>query len=85
MKTPITYYGGKQKLLPVILPLIPIHKTYTEPFVGGGAVFWAKPKSRTEVINGSNRELINFYECAKNDFVDLEKLIRDVIKDPLRN
>ena len=28
------------------------------------------------MINDSNRELINFYECAKNDFVDLEKLIR---------
>jgi hypothetical protein len=24
-KTPITYYGGKQKLLKVILPLIPQH------------------------------------------------------------
>jgi DNA adenine methylase len=49
---------------------------YCEPFVGGGAVFWAKEPSKVEVINDTNRELINFYEVVKNDFVDLEKLIR---------
>lgn len=75
-KTPLTYYGGKQGLVKVILPFIPEHQTYVEPFVGGGAVFWAKPPSKVEVINDYNRELINFYEVCKNDFVELEKLIR---------
>jgi len=32
MKTPISYYGGKQTLLKHILPLIPNHKLYTEAF-----------------------------------------------------
>ena len=45
MKTPITYYGGKQTLLKYLLPLIPQHRMYCEPFFGGGAVFFAKPKS----------------------------------------
>lgn len=76
LKTPITYYGGKQKLVSRILPLIPEHNLYAEPFVGGGAVFWAKPGSSVEVINDTNRELINFYETVQNDFVDLEKMIR---------
>lgn len=76
MKTPISYYGGKQNLINIILPLIPPHKTYVEPFVGGGAVFWSKNKSEVEVINDYNRELINFYEIVQNEFVDLEKLIR---------
>lgn len=76
MKTPTSYYGGKQNLVTTILPLIPKHKTYVEPFVGGGAIFWSKPKSDVEVINDYNRELINFYECVQNDFVDLEKMIR---------
>lgn len=35
MKTPITYYGGKQTMLKHILPLIPAHKLYTEAFCGG--------------------------------------------------
>lgn len=76
MKTPLTYYGGKQGLVHIILPLIPRHQTYVEPFVGGGAIFWAKPPSKVEVVNDYNRELINFYEVCKNNFVELEKLIR---------
>lgn len=76
MNTPISYYGGKQNLISTILPLIPPHELYTEPFVGGGAIFWAKPKSKVEVINDYNRELINFYECVQNEFVELEKMIR---------
>lgn len=76
MKTPTSYYGGKQNLVSTILPLIPDHSTYVEPFVGGGAIFWAKPKCETEIINDYNRELINFYECVQNEFVELEKLVR---------
>ena len=38
MKTPISYYGGKQTLLKHILPLIPEHALYTEAFCGGCAV-----------------------------------------------
>lgn len=76
MKTPTSYYGGKQNLVSTIIPLIPKHTTYTETFVGGGAIFWAKPKSEVEIINDYNRELINFYECVQNEYVDLEKMVR---------
>lgn len=40
MKTPISYYGGKQSMLTTILPLIPEHSIYVEPFFGGEAVFF---------------------------------------------
>jgi DNA adenine methylase len=76
MKTPITYYGGKQKLVKTILPLIPEHVTYTEPFIGGGAVFFAKPKSEVEVINDTNKSLITFYRVTQTDFTSLEKEVR---------
>src|SRR5690606_23992231 len=76
MKTPISYYGGKQNLVSKILPLIPHHQTYTETFVGGGAIFWAKRPSESEIINDYNRELINFYEVVQNEFIELEKMIR---------
>lgn len=39
LKTPISYYGGKQSMLKHILPIIPEHTIYVEPFFGGGAVF----------------------------------------------
>lgn len=76
LKTPTSYYGGKQNLLSTILPLFPDHTTYVEPFVGGGAVFWSKRPSEVEVINDYNRELINFYEIVQNEFVELEKMVR---------
>jgi len=34
LKTPISYYGGKQMMLRHILPKIPDHHTYVEP------IFW---------------------------------------------
>jgi DNA adenine methylase len=75
MKTPITYYGGKQRLLKYILPLIPEHKLYAEPFTGGAAVFFAKEPSEIEVLNDTNRQLITFYEVAKTDFRRLKKKV----------
>ena len=46
LKTPVTYYGGKQRLLKHILPLIPEHTQYVEPFFGGEAVYFAKDRTR---------------------------------------
>jgi DNA adenine methylase len=76
LKTPISYYGGKQKLAATIVSLIPRHTLYCEPFIGGAAVFFAKKPSEIEVINDTNRELMNFYRVAREDFVSLEKEIR---------
>jgi DNA adenine methylase len=75
MKTPITYYGGKQSMLKHILPLIPPHKTYVEPFVGGGAVYWAKQTAEIEVINDTNSEVVNFYQAVQKNYEPLEKEI----------
>lgn len=79
MKTPITYYGGKQKLAPIILDLIPRHILYAEPFSGGGAVFFAKKPSEVEVLNDRNGELINFYQVLKDQFPDLSKEIEKTL------
>lgn len=75
MKTPITYYGGKQLMVRHILPLIPIHNLYCEPFAGGAAIFFAKQPSEVEILNDTNRELINFYKVVQSDFTSLEKEI----------
>jgi len=74
-KTPISYYGGKQKLATKILERIPAHKLYCEPFVGGAAIFFAKESSELEVLNDTNKELINFYRVVQNQYVELEKMI----------
>lgn len=67
MHTPITYYGGKQMLVDTILPMIPTHKIYCEPYFGGGAIFFAKGKSYLEAINDINdraeRAEAEYEEC----------------------
>ena len=75
LKTPISYYGGKQMLLKHILPLIPEHTLYTEAFCGGGAVLFAKPPAQCEVINDTNTELVNFYRVAQTQYAALKAMI----------
>lgn len=72
-KTPITYYGGKQQLAQIILGMMPKHKIYVEPYLGGGAVFFAKGPSYLEVLNDKNEVLMKFYEVCQNED-DFEKL-----------
>jgi DNA adenine methylase len=79
IKTPISYYGGKQNLVSTILPLIPEHRLYCEPFCGGAAVFWAKEPSKVEVINDLNSEVVNFYRVLKNNFSKLYKMVDDTL------
>lgn len=76
LKTPISYYGGKQMMLRHILPNIPDHDVYTESFFGGGAVFWAKERAKVEVINDVNREVINFYQVLQAEYYKLNALIQ---------
>ena len=73
MKTPLSYYGGKQQLAKTILGLIPEHRIYCEPFIGGAAIFFAKEPSKVEIINDANGEIVNFYEVMQRGFSALEK------------
>lgn len=53
--------GGKTRMLKKILPRIPQHVCYCEPFFGGGAVLFNKQRSSTEVINDLNGSLVALY------------------------
>jgi DNA adenine methylase len=75
MKALLTYYGGKQKMVGHILPLIPKHHLYCEPFAGGAAILFAKAPSKIEVMNDTNGELINFYRVVKEQFYMFKKTI----------
>jgi DNA adenine methylase len=63
------------KLSATILKLIPAHKIYVEPFIGGAAIYFAKEPAPCEVINDTNGELVNFYEVLKRDFPALQQEI----------
>jgi len=50
--------GGKSKLVKKLVPKIPPHKTYIEPFFGTGAIFFNKERAKREIINDLDRELM---------------------------
>ena len=68
----LKWAGGKSKLLTQYIPYFPKNlKTYYEPFLGGGAVFfYLQPKNA--VLTDINLELINAYRCVRDN---LEQLI----------
>ena len=55
-------------MLKYILPVIPQHDTYIEPFAGGLAVFLAKERAKVEVINDLNDEVSGFYLYVREQF-----------------
>jgi DNA adenine methylase len=74
VKPLFSYYGGKQRLVPQILPILESipHTVYCEAFAGGTACLFAKtppPHGNSdyyrEVINDTNNLVINFYRTAK--------------------
>ena len=79
MRTPITYYGGKQRLADTIIAMMPSHRIYCEPFFGGGAVFFAKPKQGIEVINDHDNRLVNFYLAVQQSFPELRDMIQNTL------
>ena len=71
MKPLISYYGGKQRMASYILPLLPPHTVYAEPFAGGAAVFWAKGRPVAgnndhyrEALNDTNKALLALYRVG---------------------
>ena len=63
----VKWAGGKTQLLPDLLPKIPKDcGTYIEPFLGGGALFFALRPEKA-VLADSNPELINMYQQIAAD------------------
>src|SRR6188474_3804998 len=77
----LKWAGGKTRLVPLILGRLPSRiETYFEPFVGGGAVFFALAAERRfkrAVLADKNRELIDVYKGVKADVEGVISLLLD--------
>lgn len=73
MNSPIAYIGGKSKLSDTIIKMIPAHRAYCEVFAGAAWVFFRKERSRFEIINDLNSDLVTFYRVLQNH---LEEFLR---------
>jgi len=62
-------------MTPEVLKLFPKHVQYVGPFLGGGAIFFAKKKSHNEVINDLNNQVVTFYRVCQTKFDELQEMI----------
>ncbi|HCE41290.1 MAG: restriction endonuclease subunit M [Alcanivorax sp.] len=70
----IPWLGGKRRLVDRIIPFLPPHKCYVEPFAGGAALLFNRPMpAEVEVLNDINGELINLYRVVQHH---LEEFVR---------
>lgn len=71
----LKWVGGKTQLLGQLLSLFPRQiETYYEPFLGGGAVFFAlanQKRFKRAVINDWNQELVDTYRAVRDFPTDL--------------
>jgi DNA adenine methylase len=84
MNAAFSYYGGKQRLASKIVHLLPAHTVFVEPFCGGAAVLFGKPRPRVrnqghyrEVLNDHDETIINFYRVLQ-DREQAKELVRRV-------
>ena len=61
----INYPGCKWGMAKEIVPLMPPHRSYLEPYFGSGAVLFNKPPSAIETINDIDGEVVNFFEILR--------------------
>ena len=78
MKSPITYMGGKSRLVFTLTPILhgTPHECYCEPFCGAAWILFGKDQgvSKCEVINDADGDIVNFFRIIQNHlfpFIDL--------------
>ena len=69
LPSPVTWIGGKSKLLTHILPLIqpfPGEAVYVEPCGGSGVVLINKQPHPSETYNDTDGDLVNLFRCIRD-------------------
>ncbi len=79
IKSLLRYPGSKWRIASWILSYFPEHRSYLEPFVGSGAVFFSKQRSDIETINDLDGDVVNLFYWVKHD---PEKLAYEVYYTP---
>jgi DNA adenine methylase len=67
LPSPIWWPGGKSTILTFILSNLPPHKTYAEPFGGGGVVLLNKTKAKLEVYADIDARLVALFTALARE------------------
>lgn len=72
------YVGGKSELAQWIIDHLPDHSCYVEPFAGSASVLVNKPRSKVEVLNDLDGDVVQFFEVCRDHGDKLAEFVRDV-------
>ncbi|MBR8657771.1 DNA adenine methylase, partial [Achromobacter sp. Marseille-Q0513] len=72
----VPWVGGMRRLAPHILPLLPEHTCYVEPFAGAAGLFFSKPPSKVEVLNDVNGDLVCLYRVVQHHLDEFMRQFR---------
>jgi DNA adenine methylase len=76
----LKWAGGKSSLLSQLSPYFPqTFNKYFEPFLGGGAVFFALEITGESFLSDSNRELISLYKTVRDTPLQLMQELDSLI------
>ncbi len=67
----LDYFGGKWKCANSIISLFPEHKTFVDVFCGAASITLRKPRSKNEIINDINGEIVNFFTVLRDNNLEL--------------
>ena len=71
----IRYHGGKVRLAPKLVSLMPPCRCYIEPFGGGAGVLLARERVKLEVYNDLAGEMVTLFKVLRDHSDALEKAI----------
>lgn len=76
---PITkYHGGKGRLFQWIVPLLPKHEIYCEPFGGAASVLLNKPKSGREIFNDLEPSIFNLMKVVRDKYEEFLEIVINI-------
>lgn len=74
-RPPLRYHGGKWRVADKLIPYFPKHITYVEPFGGGASVLLQKSRSKNEIYNDLDSDVVNMFQVLR-DQEKKEKLLQ---------
>ena len=78
----LRYFGGKWAIAPWVMQHLPAdHRIYVEPFGGAASVLMRKPRSKIEVYNDLDEEIVGIFTVVQ-DPVMCAELIRRLRRTP---
>lgn len=84
INSPFRYAGGKFYARKLIAEHLIDTDVYCEPFTGGGSVFFYKPKSKVNILNDLDEDVILVYEIIRDrvdEMIELLSTFREPSKE----